>query len=199
MKSFFSTDFINHLAAGTNSDPADITALVSSYMSGDFKKPERVVPSKKELPPKATQSPASKSSDDDKKTPDRHCDRIPRGKNTPCGKSAKHFIEGDGVKNWYCGTENSGCYKSILGAVKRQKKAGATSTPVSSPSKSAPTKPTTKQSTTLGGRQKDSDAKSKSLINTVTQRRNLDVKKLNVGKKTYWIDYQSRVLFFRDT
>jgi len=57
------------------------------------------------------------------KSKEKHtCERTPRGRTEPCGKRARNEIEMlDGSKHWYCGTEKSGCTKSILGQLKKQR------------------------------------------------------------------------------
>ncbi len=53
------------------------------------------------------------------KTQKQTCDRVPKGKTDPCGKGAKRFINIDGKEMWYCGTENSGCFKTMLAESKK--------------------------------------------------------------------------------
>jgi len=223
--SVFSTEFLEHLAAELGCETSDIEKAISSFGEA-APAPKPVKPARKRVPAKAKASaakkkansssgsasqnesesesedskPSASESDDEKHT----CDRVPRGKTDPCGKNAKNKVDDEGSVFWYCGTERSGCYKSILLAQKRQKKVAASKPKGKAPAKKAPapkttTKPKAKKPTTNAGRKTASDTKSKSLVHKVTKRQKLDIKKVKVGGKVLWVDSQSRVLFDRAT
>jgi hypothetical protein len=105
------------------------------------------------------------------------CERIPRGKSEPCGKTAKNSIEVDGKLKWYCGTENAGCYHSILGSSNKKEKNEKSI----NPPKKAP-----------------EDVKSQSLIHKFVKKESIFTRSIMVnGEKTH-IHPDSRVLFRRN-
>ena len=107
------------------------------------------------------------------------CEKIPRGKTDPCGKKAKRSYEG----KWYCGTEKSGCLKSIINKATKVQKSGSTNE-----------KPMTKKEQ----KKSISDIKSQVLVHQITKTQKLSVKKLIIKNKVYWINHASRVVFDRE-
>lgn len=213
----FSIDLLEHIATELNCDVKDVSAAVESFFTPD-EEPEVVTPKKKKLPAKTAEKTPTKgkpkaqikkSSDDGPHT----CERIPVRKNgdsSLCGKNAKNHAEIDGETKWYCGTEKSGCYKSILGAIKRNEK---TSDPEDDDEESPPpkksktpavkpkvqTKAPVAKGKNLASNKTSSDSKAKSLINSVTSTKALSVKKVKIGEKTIYVDHASRVVIDRST
>lgn len=226
----FNSEFLEHLAAELGCEVSEIEKAIASFGEAS-PAPEPVKPTRKNVPPKppvekpkasTKKSNAIEKDDEDNSEDDvsegseagdgkKHtCDRIPRGKTDACGKNAKNCIEGeDGNVNWYCGTENSGCYKSILLGQKRQTKAVASKPRGKQPpgkkesAKAPPAKESSKASTkkpsTNTDKKSASDVKTKSLVHKVTKHQTLDVKKIKVGEKVLWFDSQTRAVFDRDT
>lgn len=215
-----STEFIEHLASELDCEVSEIENAISSFVlksSNPKSKIKPVEPSRKKIPPKEKPSkPTSDDSDNDdsdKSEDDKKhtCDRIPRGKSESCGKNAKNKLEEDGVVNWYCGTENSGCYKSILLGQKRQTKAGA-SKPKPPPSKKdgpakkdapgkkeAPGKKAPPAKKDAVSKKKESDVKAASLISKVAKNKALNIKKIKVKGELLWMDEKNRLLFNKDS
>lgn len=216
----FSNDLLEHIATELNCDVKDVSAAVESFFVPS-EEPEVVTPKKKKLPAKSADKAPSKVkpkaqikkfSDDGPHT----CDRIPVRKNgdsSRCGKNAKNQAEIEGEIKWYCGTEKSGCYKSILGAIKRNEKISdpeddedeETSPPPKAKGKApaakskAPAKAPATKGKNLASNKTSSDSKAKSLINSVTSTKALSAKKVKIGNKTIYVDHASRVVIDRDT
>ena len=150
------TRFIEHLAVNFNTSSEEVSKVVNSFSDP--------TPQKKQLPPKKSH------------VPDKHsCERIPRGKSEPCGKVAKKCVDEDEETYWYCGTESSGCYKSIIGSTKRQVKAAASKTSSKNP--------------TLQNKKSVANNQSESLIHSVTSTKGLDIKPIKVNDQKLWIDH----------
>lgn len=109
------------------------------------------------------------------------CERIPRGKTDPCGKLAKKSIEVEGKLRWYCGTENSGCYHSILGSTNKKEK-----------------NEKSKVSSDYVPKKSSEDIKSQSLIHKLIKKEELLTRSMNVGGVKVYIHPDSRVLFHRN-
>ena len=194
----FSQDFIRHLANILRCDYSTIENAITSF--DETCKANKSLPLS---PVKSIRKCALKKSSDPidstglGKDDEKHiCSRLPRGKIAACGKNAKNRInEDDGTVNWYCGTENSGCYKSILLAQKKQTKLAS-----SKPKGMPPAKKARRKYLATNARRKiDSDIKSRSLIHKIIKRQRLDISKIKVGDEILYIDHQSRVLFNRET
>ena len=169
----YTPKFLKHIANEVNCDVKELENAIESFsLTSD----EPIVSSKKEK---------SKTKSAEK---DHTCERIPRGKTDPCGKKAKNNADG----HWYCGTEKSGCYKSILGALTRKTKADAAK-PLATTTRGPKKKPTLKE------KKKNADAKSQNLIDRVIKRKKLQLKKITVGGKVRWIEHNRRILIDRAT
>lgn len=132
---------------------------------------------KKNAPSKKT-SPVSSSSVVKK------CERIPRGKTEICGKNAKNKVDEGGEVKWYCGTEKSGCYSSVLSAQgKKEKETREKKTTLIPP-------PIPKKNT--------SEIKSQSLVHKIIQREKITTRGVMVDGKKLFVNPDSRVLFNRD-
>jgi hypothetical protein len=194
MPGFFSKKFIIHLATELNVEPEDILLAVNSYGESYPKsQEEQVLPSKKVLPPKKV--------GEKKEIPKKEvltinkCERIKRGKEEPCGSNAKLSIKSeDGVEHWYCGTLKSGCYNSILGASKRQTKTVPLNT---TKSENVGNKP--KSNEPMKVKKDFTNVKSKSLLNSVIQKKDLIIKSIEIKNGKLWIDHATRILFDRKT
>nr|QBK86567.1 MAG: uncharacterized protein LCMAC102_03620 [Marseillevirus LCMAC102] len=154
----FSINFIKHLADKLNTTPLKVSKIINSFSD----------PQQKQLP---------KKSPDDK----HYCERIPRKKSELCGKAAKNSVCEDGETHWYCGTEKTGCYKSILGSANRQVKAAAS------------------KSSTLKDKKSVADVKSQNLVHSVTATKGIDIKSINFNGKKLWINHATKILFDRVT
>lgn len=215
--SIFNAEFLEHLAAELSCEVSDIEKAIASFGEAppvpNPVKPDRKKVPAKEKPLPAKGKPSASTSDEENNSQngeiesdsdgEKHtCDRIPRGKTDACGKSAKNRFEGDdGTVNWYCGTEKSGCFKSILLGQKRQTKLSVSKSKSGSnfSKKDSVKAPPAKKPSTNTGRKIASNAKTNSLLNKVSKRQTLDIKKIKVGNKVLWVDIQSRVLFDRGT
>ena len=176
--SIFSEEFLQHLATSLEVDEEDLKSTVSNFFDGSVK---------------VTKKP-SKVSSENSSNDSHKCERIPRGKDEPCGKTAKNYIDEDGEIHWYCGTENGGCYKCILGQQNRQTKVVPKKPSAPKSSKKAAPKPTT-----LKGKKKLADTNSESLIKKVTKRQQLLLKKKTVNGKKVYMDDNTRVLVDKST
>lgn len=103
-------------------------------MKQKVKIPERDTSDISSLPKKKTPSKEPQPQPPKKKTQaaEKHrCERMKRG-GEGCTKNAMRSIDEDGTKRWYCGTEKSGCYKSILEQQKKSQHSNIAKTPKSS-------------------------------------------------------------------
>lgn len=182
---FFTPEFYSHLAEKLNTDTETVENAISDYISGP--KIE-----KKKIPTKQTSKPKQTPKKDVIEQPEKHtCERIPNRKIDPCGKNAKKFLEDNGVKRWYCGTEKSGCYKASAGAL--IKKVTQTSKkPVAASSSSAK-----KKDKTLPEKKKISDESSKKLVQNILKSRDLHPRTIKNKGKRFHIIPANRILVER--
>ena len=92
----FNDAFISHMCAALDTNPKTFNKAFNGWFIDLNSKQKKVTAGKKKV---SDVAPAKRT-----------CDRIPRGKDEPCGKTAKNELDG----KWYCGTEKSGCYKSMI-------------------------------------------------------------------------------------
>ena len=187
MADIFSMDFIGRLANELGIPQSKLLNAIESCSSKSFPEPAPVEPSQKTVPNKATKTTKVKTIQNNEK---HTCERIPRAKTEPCGKNASRFIEIDGEKHWYCGTEKSACFKSILTAQNRVTKSTASKVPSSAPKGGAKTNV---------DRAKESDIKSKSLADKITKKRKFNPVKTTIGKEIHYVDRETKIAFDRTT
>lgn len=192
MSSLFSKEFLHHVSTELGCEESQLIEVMDGFLV-----PKEIIA--KPLPPVenkvVVKTPVKKEVVI--KTPpivnEKHtCERIPRGKKDACGKRAKNFIEDGEEKHWYCGTEKSGCYKTVTGAKAKVSAKAVTSTPNHKPKK-------TNIPTTNRGRKEASDSKSASLIHKIVKQKKLEIKSVKSKGKTYWINLENRILFDRYT
>lgn len=197
MAAFFSKDFIQYLAEELSCDPETVQTAILNYTSGktpSSSKKEKVSSSKKEeddtlsfikknagTSKKKESSVSSVSSSVSSKK----CQRIPRGKTEICGKAAKNKVEDNGEEKWYCGTEKSGCYSSVISALGKKEK--NTRDKKSSPTVIAPTP-----------KKNPSEIKSQSLVHKIIQTEKITTKGIMVDGKKLFMHPDTRILFNRD-
>lgn len=149
----FLNALVNQLAEVTGVSASKLAKAINEFefnIQGEVKPTKKKTPAKpkvkasddgeeleeeEEKPKKAAQAKGGKKAAAAKDTEKHQCERIQHGKEDPCGKNAKNEVNG----HWYCGTENSGCYKSILGSIKRNEKADKKK-PAAEPAKKPATK-----------------------------------------------------------
>jgi len=178
----FQACLAEHLAKSLELEVTDVVEALNSFGSPQD-------------PKKTSKSQPKKSSNKGKEKAEIHtCERKPRGKNELCGKRAKNQIELlDGSKHWYCGTEKSGCAKSMRTYLKRERNKKA----VEEISKESIDKSKKKGSTTAAERKKNADKKvieflKKKGIPKVT----LNAKKVETETHgAVHMDWEYRVLF----
>lgn len=199
MSQFFSSDLLEHMSAELGCNVEDITNAFKTFIL-PAEESKVVEPKKKNIPSKTSESRGKKVQSKIKNFGDeKHtCARIPvrkNGEKGPCGKNAKNQVEIDGKMVWYCGTEKSGCYKSILGALKRNEK---TSDHDEEDEGNVSVKKAPKGKN-LTDNKSTSDSKAKSLINSVVSSKKIMPRKMRIGDNVIYVDHESKVVFDRET
>jgi hypothetical protein len=190
MQKIFSDMFVIHLATELNVSQCEVNNAINSFLIPIVQNlNEPVSISKKVIPPRKCSE-----KKESVKTPVltiNTCERKPRGKSENCGKTAKMSIKSeDGVERWYCGTEKSGCFKSIKSSVKRQAKVVPLKTPLVTNVNKPPT---------LKDKKDFTDVKSRSLLNSVLQKKDLILRSIMVKNEKLWVDHSTRILFDKKT
>jgi len=183
----FQTQLTQHLAAQLGQEVEKVIKALNSF--GTSEEPES--PSKKKIP--------AKSKAVSKKKEEKHtCERTPRGRDAPCGKRARNQIElADGTKHWYCGTEKSGCTKSIMGQLKKEKEKKAAQEINEETIRRKKAK-SSGGSKTLDGAKKEADKKLLSLLEKkkIVPFAKIQAKKFKTKSHgTIWFDHGTRVIF----
>jgi len=106
------------------------------------------------------------------------CERIPRGKDKPCGKRAKNLVtDEDGTMHWFCGSEKSGCYKAAKKKVE----------PASRKAPAKRSQPATKKPSEA--------AKNLTILDKIVSKKDFTLSKIQVDGKLLHINPDNRVLF----
>jgi len=128
----FNYQFVEYLAKELNIEEKKIESVLGHFMvpKGKNIAVKNVNEQKVEKKEENTKKPLKLESRDTETI--HYCENIQRGKQYACGseemakekgvknrKRATKFIEINGKKSWYCGTEKSGCYKSAKGAAEK--------------------------------------------------------------------------------
>lgn len=170
MANIFSQEFINFIASKTKCNREELESAINDFLG-------------QKMPAAKTAKVSEEDDTEDfikKSVSNVHkCERIPRNKTTVCGKTAKKSIEIDGKLRWYCGTEKSGCYPSILSSIGKKEKDERVAKPVPSEAKS-------------------NDIKSKSLIHKIIKKEEIHTIGMMVNGKKIFMNPDSRVLFNRE-
>jgi len=197
--SIFTYEFVGHLSKVLEVKEEAVEKALEQFVvskNSAASIPKNSIPKKdssEELKPKPTK--IIKLADRD--TEEVHyCENIQRGKQYACGsaelakergvksrKRATKFIEVNGKKSWYCGTEKSGCYKSAKGAAEKAEQKSQTESKVTSKS-SVP---------------KKSEAEVKSKVLENSRRVKLGCKKIYVDGKTVYCDPELRYVACKET
>jgi hypothetical protein len=193
MSNYFSDDFFNYLSQNIkkNSSPDDLKQLFDNFFisKSESKKKniegnasssvKKNISNEKDDTKTFIEKNISKKEPVSKKSEStvHKCERIPRGKSEPCGKTAKKSIEVDGKLRWYCGTENAGCYHSILGSSNKKEK---------------------NEKSIVLPKKTSEDVKSQSLVHKFVKKESIFTRSVMVnGEKTH-IHPDTRVLFRRN-
>jgi len=211
MSSCFSDDFFDYLSVKLEQDPKELKSLFDNFFSNKSEKSEtgggkKLTSNKSEKSEISSKKLNSKKSEENedvdtknfiketahnlkkapKETKIHKCERMPRGKSEMCGKPSKKSIDVEGETKWYCGTENSGCYKSILGSQTKQEKEEKSK-------KSIPEKLSTSEP-----KKSSEDIKGQSLIHRIVKTSRIDTRSIMVDGSKLNIHYDTRILFHRD-
>lgn len=170
----FQTRLVKHLSSELDCKSTDVTKALNTFTTGS---------------PKVQ-----------KKTPvvEKHtCERVPRGHDEPCGKRAKNEIElTDGTKHWFCGTEKSGCSKSVWNTIVKEKQTKAAESIFKETI-------VAKKSTNTGkDRKKKADKKTESFLKKkkIVRENKLQCKKIKTKTNgAVYMDFSTRILFYQDT
>ncbi len=110
--SSFAQLLVSHLSEQLEVTEEAVVNALNSFCVGD--KEQKVEPqqSKQKAITKKT-PPSTKGATNVKKATEitHTCERIKKGQKTECGKPAKRSLFQNGKEVWFCGTDNTGCYK----------------------------------------------------------------------------------------
>ncbi len=194
----FIENFSNYLSSELNCDPEDVIEALNNFTVSPASSKTKKSITKKPLKKKTLvkQTPKKKPFVKSKPLEKHICERTPRGKTEQCGKNAKNGVDDDGTMRWYCGTEKSGCYATILKSMVRAKgpASGGAKGPVGGAKPNANANAKAKPNT-LVEKKKVANIKSESLVRRITKKNKFDVRKVRKGGKVYWMDFGTRILF----